>query len=188
MNTEQSADSGAHGVKWGLIIGAVYAVLVFIRYYFGYGNAIAFGLLTYLGFPVALVLLFISGRQLRKANGGYIEMRDLFKSLFISVLIFEAFYMLVTFIYLKFIRPDFFDKLIESTENLMIMTKRPQKEIDDVVSNFKQAQEQTKGIGILDILKTYLYSVGTTGLFALLFAFIIKRKPPAYERDNFLQP
>jgi hypothetical protein len=49
-------------------------------------------------------------------------------------------------------------------------------------------QQQSKGIGVFDIFKTYLYSVGTTGLFALLFAFIIKRKPPLYEQDNFLQP
>lgn len=188
MNTELTIKSGNHGVKWGLIIGAVYGALVFIRYYFGSGNMLGFGLLTYLGFPVALILLFISGRQLRTANGGYIEMRDVFKSMFISVLIFEAIYMLVTFIYLKYIEPTFFDKLIDSTENLMIAAKRPQKEIDDIVNNFKETQEQTKQAGIFDLLKTYLFSVSITGVFAFLFAFIIKRKPPVYKQDNFLQP
>jgi hypothetical protein len=188
MNTEQTVDSGVHGIKWGLIIGSVYAFLVFLRYYFGSGNVINFSLLTYVAFPLVLVLLFISGRQLRAANGGYIEMREAFKALFIAVLIFEAFYMLVTFVYLKYIDPDFFEKLRTSTEKLMIAAKTPQKDIDKMLSNLDQVQQQSKGIGVFDIFKTYLYSVGTTGLFALLFAFIIKRKPPLYEQDNFLQP
>lgn len=187
MNTGQSVDSGAHGMKWGLIIGAVYAFLVFLRYYFGSGNVINFSLLTYVGYPVALILLFISGRQLRTANGGYVEMREAFKAMFIAVLIFEAFYMLITFVYLKYIDPGFFEKLRDSTERLMIAAKTPQKDIDNMLSNLDQVQQQSKGVGVLDLIKTYLYSVGLTGLFALLFAFIIKRKPPLYEQDNFLQ-
>lgn len=188
MNTEQSVDSGSHGIKWGLIIGAVYAVLVLLRYYFGSGNVLAFSLLTYVGFPIVLVMLFLSGRQLRIANGGHIEMREAFKAMFISVLIFEAFYMAVTFVYLKYLDPHFFEKLRQSTEDLMIAAKTPQKDIDKMLSNLDQVQEQSKQVGVLDLLKTYLYSIGLTGLFALLFAFILKRKPPVFQQDNFLQP
>src|ERR671921_528226 len=135
MTTEPRVDVGAHGVKWGLIIGAVYAVLVFLRYYFGSGNVLSFSLLTYVGFPVVLILLFISGRLLRTANGGYIEMKDAFKGLFIAVLIFEAFYMLITFVYLKYIDPSFFEKLQESTERLMIAAKTPQRDVEKMMSN-----------------------------------------------------
>jgi hypothetical protein len=187
MNTEQTVDSGTHGLRWGLIIGVVYAFLVFLRYYFGSGNVLTFSLLTYVGFPIVLVLLFLCGRQLRIANGGYIEMREAFKTMFIAVLIFEAFYMLVTFVYLKYVDPNFFEKLRESTENLMIAAKTPQKDIDKMLGSLDQVQEQSKQVGVLDLFKTYLYSVGITGLFALLFAFIIKRKPPVFGKDEFLQ-
>jgi len=188
MNNETHVNTGAHGAKWGLIIGVVYAVLVFLRYYFGSGNVLAFSLLTYIGYPVVLVLLFLSGRYLRIANGGYIEMREAFKALFIAVLIFEFFYMVVTFVYLKYIDPNFFEKHPQSTENLMLAARTPQKDIDKMLGNLDQVREQSKQVGVLDLFKTYLYSVGITGLFALLFAFIIKRKPPVLRQDDFLQP
>ena len=187
MNTEQTVNSGSHGMRWGLIIGVVYAILVFLRYYVGSGNVLTFSLLTYVGYPIVLILLYICGRNLRTASGGYIEMREAFKTMFIAVLIFEAFYMMVTFIYLKYIDPTFFEKLRESTENLMISAKTPQKDIDKMLSSLDQVQEQSKQVGVLDLFKTYLYSVGITGLFALLFAFIIKRNPPAFREDQFLQ-
>lgn len=187
MNNDQTLNSGAHGIRWGLIIGGVYAILVFLRYYLGSGNVLTFSLMTYVGFPIVLVLLFLSGRQARIDNGGHIEMREAFKVMFIAVLIFEVFYMLVTFIYLKYIDPTFFEKLRDSTENLMIQAKTPQKDIDNMLGNLDQVQAQSKQIGVFDLIKTYLYSVGMTGLFAILFAFILKRKPPMFQEDNFNQ-
>lgn len=188
MNDEQTVNSGSHGLKWGLIIGAVYAVLVFLRYYFGAGNFLGFSAFTFIGFPVVLILLFISGRQLRTANGGYIEMREAFKAMFISVMVFEAFYIITTFIYLRYVDPAFFDKLRESTEKVMIAAKTPQGDIDKMLKNFDETQAQSKQGGVLDLFKSYLYTIGITGLFALLFAFILKRKPPIFRQDNFLQP
>lgn len=188
MNDEQTVNSGSHGVKWGLIIGAVYASLAFLRYYIGAGNFLGFSLFIFIGFPIVLILLFISGRQLRSANGGYIEMREVFKAMFISVMIFEALYLLTTFVYLRYIDPTFFDKLRESTEKLMIAAKTPQGDIDKMLKNLDDTQAQSKQVGPLDLFKTYLYTIGVTGLFALLFAFILKRKPPVFRQDNFLQP
>ena len=154
MNNEQTVNSGALGVRWGLIIGVVYALLVFLRYYLGSGNILSFSLLTYVGFPIVLILLFLCGRQARINNGGHIEMREAFKTMFIAVLIFEVFYMLVTFVYLKYIDPAFFEKLRESTENLMIQAKTPQKDIDNMLGNLDQVQAQSKQIGVFDLLKT----------------------------------
>lgn len=188
MNDEQTVNSGSHGIKWGLIIGAVYAVLVFLRYYIGAANIIGFSLFSFVGFPIVLILLFISGRKLRIANGGYIEMREVFKAMFISVMIFEAFYTLTTFIYLHYIDPVFFEKLRDSTEKMMIAAKTPQSDIDKMLKNFDQTQAQAKQGSVLDLFKSYLYTIGITGLFALLFAFILKRKPPVFHQDNFLQP
>lgn len=188
MNDAQTVNSGSHGVKWGLIIGAVYALLVFLRYYFGAGNFLGFSVFIFVGFPVVLILLFISGRQLRTANGGYIEMREAFKAMFISVMIFEAIYTLATFVYLRYIDPTFFDKLRESTEKIMIAAKSSQSDIDKMLKNLDETQAQSKQVGVFDLFKSYLYTIGITGLFALLFAFILKRKPPVFREDNFLQP
>ncbi len=187
MNNEQTVDSGAHGIRWGLIIGVVYAILVFLRYRLGTNNVMFFSILTFLGFIGTMILLFYSGWKLRQENGGWIEMREAFKAMFIAVLIFEAFFMAMTLVYLKYIDPNFFEKLRESTETMLLAANTPQGDIDNMLNNMDQLQTQYNQISVFDFLKTYLYSVGITGLFALLFAFILKRKPPVFNQDNFLQ-
>lgn len=188
MNYEHPVNSGAHGAKWGLLIGAVYAFFVVVRHSVGAKNPIYYSLFMVLGYAVVLVLLFFCGRQLRQKAGGYIEMKEVFKSMFIAVLILEAFFTAAYFIYLKYINPGFFDSFRTSTENLLIMTKRPQSEIDQLMDTMSQSKQQVLHSSVFDLLKNYLYYVGVTGLFALIFSFILKRNPPVFHQDNTFQP
>lgn len=184
MTNEQTVNSGTHGVKWGLIIGVVYAALVVLRHSLGARNPIYYSLLTVVGYVVMLILLYWSGRQLRNDAGGYIEMKEAFKGMFISVLIFEAIFTITYFVYLRYINPGFFDTFKTSSEAMLLTANRPQKEIDQLLTTMDQSKDQILHASVLDFLKTYLYYVGVTGLFALIFAFILKRKPPVFEQDN----
>lgn len=186
MNNEQEVSSSSHGIKWGLIIGAIYAALVFLRYGTGAGNPILFSMFTIIGYIAVLILLFYCGFQLRKQNGGWIEMKEAFKAMFIAVLIFEFIFSVATFIYLKYLDPSFFDKLKTSTETMLNAARQSQGEIDKVLEDMEMLSQQSKNMGVFDFLKTYLYYVGITGLFALIFSFIIKRKPNVFT-DNFPQ-
>lgn len=183
----QKADSGAHGIKWGLAIGGIYCLLLLLKYQAGAGNAILFGLVTVAGYVAVLVLLFFCGLTLRRKNGGAIEMREAFKAMFIAVLIFEFFFASFTFIYIKYLDPGFFPKLRNSTESLLVAAKQPQGKIDETLQQMDALAIQSRSLGLFDFLKSYLFYVGVTGLFALIYAFIIKRKPP-FQQDNFLQP
>jgi hypothetical protein len=180
----QNENSGSHGLKWGIIIGIVYCLLLFLRFNLGANNAGIFGMLTLLGFLTIIILLFVCGIKFRKRNGGYVEMKEAFKTMFIAVLIFEIFYSIFTVIYLRFIDPAFFDKFRVSTENLLLLGKQPQSQIDTILTGIDQWAEQSKKLNAFDFLKTYLYNVAVTGLFALIFAFIIKKKQP-FPNDNF---
>lgn len=187
MNNEQIANSGSHGVKWGLIIGVIYALLVYLRYYLGANNVLLFSGFTFVGFVVVMILLFYCGYKFRKDNGNWVEMKEAFKAMFIAVLIFEFFFSVMTFLYLKVIDPNFFDKLKTNTENLLIAAKQSQSQIDKTLSDMDKLATQSKEMGVMDFLKSYLFYVGVSGLFALIFAFIIKRKPPVFQEDNFIQ-
>lgn len=187
MNTEQTVDSGSHGIRWGLIIGVVYALFVVLRHSLGASNPFYYTAFAFLGYMVVLTLLFICGRQLRQKNGGWIEMKEVFKTMFIAVLIFEAFFAVTYFVYLKYVNPGFFDTFRANSENLLIAAKRSQKEIDQLTSTMDASKEQILHASVFDFLKSYLYAVGVTGLFALIFSFILKRQPPVAEQDNFLQ-
>lgn len=181
----QKANGATHGVNWGLIIGLVYCILLFVKYNFGSNNAAIFGLMTIVGYVVVLVLLLFCGLSLRKKNGGHIEMKEAFKTMFIAVLIFETFYAVFTFVYLKYIDPQFFEKLRLSSENLLISAGQPQAQIDKVLKDMDDLSVRSKELGIFDFLKSYLFYVGVTGLFALIYAFIIKRKPVFPAQENF---
>src|SRR5688500_16587410 len=92
-----------HGVKWGLIISVVYCAFLYMRYQVGETSPMIFGGLAFVGFVIVLVLMLVSGFQLRKKLGGFIELKQAFKALFIAVLIFELAYAIFNFIYLKYI-------------------------------------------------------------------------------------
>jgi amino acid transporter len=188
MNTEQTVNSGSHGLKWGLIISVVYAILLFLRFYFGASSFLAFFGLTFVGYAVVLILTFICGYRLRRDNGGWIEMKEVFKSMFIAVLVYEFVYMLFTFVYLKYVDPTFFDKLRASTEDILQAVKQPQSDTNKILNNIDLMKDQAKNMGTFDFIRSYLTYVGITGLFALLFSFILKRKPPVLREDNFYQP
>lgn len=187
MNTEQTVNSSSHGLKWGLIISVAYAILLFLRFYLGASSFLYFFGLTFIGYCTALGLLFVCGYRHRKENGGWVEMKEVFKSMFIAVLVFELLYILFTFVYLKYIDPTFFDKLRVSTEEVLNAVKQPQSDTDKILNNIDIMKDQAKNMGAFDFIRSYLTYVGVTGLFALLFAFLLKRQPPAYREENFLQ-
>jgi hypothetical protein len=183
----QKESNIAFGVKWGIIIGIVYTILLLLRYSTGASNPIMLGLWAFVGYCIVLIMLLVSGFQLRKKNGGFIEMKEAFKILFLSVLIFELFYALFNFIYLKYVNPDFFQRLKDSTEALLQKSNQPQEKIDEMLQ--KMDEQAAANMKLVDVLKSYLISISISGVFALIFALIIrKRKDPfTTQQDNFLQ-
>jgi hypothetical protein len=187
MNNEQPLNTAAHGVRWGFLIGVIYAVFVILRHSVGGANPIYYSMLMFVSFFVVLILLFLCGSKLRKQHGGYIEMKEVFKAMFIAVLIFELFFTITYFVYLRYINPGFFDSFMTNSEELLLQAKRPQSEIDQLMKTIGDSKEQMRQSSVFDFLKTYLYYVGITGLFAIIFSFILKRKPPVFGEDNFIQ-
>ncbi len=173
-----------HGLKWGLIISVVYCIFLFLRYEMGESNPLIFSGLAFVGYVIILVLMLVSGFQIRKQLGGYIELQQAFKAIFIAVLIFELAYAIFNFIYLKYINPDFFLHLRDSTERMLTEAGQSQSEIDKVLNSIDV--DAPRKMGVFDVLKSYLVGVAITGALAFLMALIIKKKPDAYMQKDFL--
>jgi hypothetical protein len=176
-----------HAVKWGIIIGLVYCVLLWLRYSMGSENLIMLGVWSFVGFVIVIILLVISGIQLRKKQGGFIEFKDIFKYLFITVLIYEAFYAIFNFIYIKYVDPEFFTKLKVSMEELLTKTNQPQDEIDKQIEKMDKDAAAATTIG--GLIKSYLISIAISGTCALIIAAILKKKkdPFLVEQESNLQ-
>ena len=171
-----------HGVKWGLIISVVYCAFLYMRYQVGETSPMIFGGLAFVGFVIVLVLMLISGFQLRKKLGGFIELKQAFKALFIAVLIFELAYAIFNFIYLKYINPDFFVNFRDATERMLTEMNSPQSDIDKMINSIDV--DAPRKMGIFDVLKSYLLWVAITGALAFLMALIIKKKPDVYTQNR----
>jgi hypothetical protein len=179
----QNETNVSHGLKWGVIIGIVYCVFLFLRYTLGGTNPLLLGLWTSIGYLVVLILLFISGTMRRKQLGGYIEMKDAFQAMFIAVLGFEFFYMAFNFLYLKFINPNFFQNLKDSVEAYMIKNNVDQNQIDKTLENFDTQAAKNMNLG--SSLLSLAFSVAMSGVFAMIFALIIKRKREPFADSSF---
>lgn len=173
-----------HGLKWGLYIGLVYAILLILRFKAGGSDMMLATAFTVGGYLVILMLLLISAFQLRKALGGYILMKDAFKGMFVSIFVFELVYIIVTQIYVRYIDPLYLkhaaDAAVAFVQEQSEKLNWNQKQIDEQVQQIRQGESLPS---FVDLLKTYLISVTMTGIFGLIFAFIVKRQPQRF--DNF---
>jgi len=170
------------GVKLGIIIGLFYIAIIYLRYSQGAKNPIMFALIATIGFITALVLMFIAALQRRKAYGGYIELKDIFQTLFVTVLIFELFYTIFNFVYLKAIDPNFFQKFKEATENMMLKQGMSQEKVDEQMG--KLDTDPAKAASASSIIINYLWSVAVSGVFALIISLIVRKKRPPFTNDQ----
>jgi riboflavin transporter FmnP len=169
-----------HGLKWGVIIGIVYTLFLFLRYYLGAENPVLLGVFTFTGYLVVLILLLVSGFQRRKLSGGYITLKDAFQTMFVSVIVFELFFAIFNYIYLQYINPDFFVSMKNSLEEMMTRSNIDQDRIDEMLE--KMDTDAAKELGFVSSLKSFAFSLVISGIFALIFALIIRRK-----KDVFLE-
>jgi hypothetical protein len=170
------------GVKWGIIIGLLYIAFIFLRYNQGVKNPILFVAFAAIGFISVLILLFVTGLQRRKLSGGYIDLKDIFQTLFITVLVLELFYTLFNFIYLKAIDPDFFQKFKDASERMALEQGMSQKKIDEQLDKVDVNTASKLSAGTIII--QYLYNVAVTGVFAMIIGLIIRRKRPPFQNDQ----
>lgn len=170
------------GVTYGVIIGLLYVLMLFFRWSIA-TNLIKFGLYTFLGYLVILGLLFYEAYQRRKMNDGFISLKDLFQTLFISVLIFELLYSIYTFIHLTYVDPTVGDRMRAGMEEMF--DKMGDKMSDaDKEKALERMGDIKKATELPQMIKSYLSSVAISGIFALIISAIVKKKKPVFEEVN----
>jgi len=168
------------GIQYGIITGIVYIVLLFIRYRFTDLNTNYIGILAIISYLVILVMFLVTGIMRRKQLGGFAEMKVIFQSIFIAILITELCYVVFNWIYLKYVDPGFWEKLRTASLELLKKANIPQDQIDEQMKGFKDADQLTKPMGLI---KGYGSSVVIDSIFGLLFASLLRKKPTVIASD-----
>lgn len=176
MNKELNTQTG---ISFGVLIGMVYAILLYIRW--GYAdNFILYGTMAFVSFLVVLGLMFWEAFQRRKASGGYVDLKNLFQTLFISVLLFELFYAAYNFIHLKYIDPTVIERMkagmLRMLDNAGTQISEQQRE-----DSLKRFNEMEKALQWGQVVKSYFISVAISGFFAFIVALIMRRSNPQGE-------
>ena len=163
------------GVRFGLLTGLIYVLLLFLRYYLSSSNPIFIGVLAVISYLIILMLFLFTGMARRKELGGYGEIREIFQSIFIAILITELCYVIFNLIYFKYIDPAFWEKFRAASLTFMEKAGMAQHEIDERMKSLKDLGQQTNPMGLI---KGFGTSVVMDSIFGLIFAALLRKKRP----------
>ena len=152
------------GVTFGVVIGLIYVILLFVRW-MSAESIIRFGLLAAVNYVLVLGLLVYEAIYRRKQEGGFISLKDVFQTLFISVLIFELFYAVYNFVYLKYIDPEVINRMKEAMKEMMEKFKVPD---DDMQKSMQKFDEFDNATQLGQVIKGYFTGVAISGVCAFI--------------------
>ena len=96
---DKKSNNVKNGLMFGLIVGLVYCVSIFLRYNMLSMGPIMVGVIAFVFYLVVIGLLVFCGVKRRKELGGFISLKDAFQTIFVAVLIGELIYLIFNFIY-----------------------------------------------------------------------------------------
>ncbi len=174
-----------NGLLFGVIIGLVYCVSIYLRYNLSSG-IILVAVITFLFYLLVLGLVFYCGIKRRKELGGFITLKDAFQTIFIAILVAEFIYVVFNIIYLKFIDPGYFDKFMASMETFFEKTIKDETKRDEALEKFRERMDdqKNKGLTFKGIASSYLISVAITGVFGFLASLIIRKNKPVFNLED----
>jgi FlaA1/EpsC-like NDP-sugar epimerase len=168
------------GVRYGLIAGFVYAILLFLRYTFFANSLISLGIFAIISYIIILILFLLTGMARKKELLGYADFKDIFQSIFIAILITELIYVIFNAVYLKYVDTSFFDNLKLSTRNILEKSGLNQDQIDDRMKGFDDVNKQLMPIGLIKGFGTWVIIDSIIGM---IYASILRKK-----KDIFQEP
>lgn len=169
-------------LTYGLLLAIIIIIINTIENMFLLGNFFAFYGAKVAGFIIFVVLMGVFSAQIRKAQGGYIEFKEVFRYIFIMILISELLYFIYTFIYFKYIDPHFLDKMKQATIDWMDKHNAPSDQIDKTADSFdQQIKEANKSLQLGKTALNYLSFVVLDSLFGLIVAAIVKKPRPMFD-------
>lgn len=176
---EQDFNRFALPVRWGIIISILLIFITTIHgmFFLESMGMMGVGIISFLSFVIAMVLLLVMATQQRKAMGSYITFKEAFSAIFVSILIICVITNIYTYAYTNWIDPDYTEKVKNITVTFS-GNMGGEEAANQAADQFdKQMDEKNSISSILLGLATtiILYS-----LFGFIIAAIVKRKKPAH--------
>ena len=176
MNVNTPASKYTIGLRFGILTGAIYFILLFCRFKFFSSNPRSFVLSAVFSYLVILMMYLITAIARKKELGGYGGMKEIFTSVFIVILITELVYIIFNLVFFKWVDPAFWQNFQTSTLISLRKSQVPTEQIEQQMKSFKDMENQSS---TGNLIKGYGISVIIDCLFGLIFAIILRKQNPA---------
>jgi hypothetical protein len=164
-------------VNYGLLTGLIYLVITSAAN-LTVANMIMFYVVKLIGYILYFVIIGIFAARIRKANGGYIEFKEIFGAVFIMILIVATISYAYSFLYMFVIDPHFMEKIKAASLNFMENVKAPEAKIDETAKKFDTQMEESKHFSFKTNVLTLFGAYLLDSLFGLIVCAIVKRSRP----------
>jgi Protein of unknown function (DUF4199) len=167
------------GLRYGFITGLLYIILLFGRFKFFSSNPRYFVLSAVVSYLIILMMYLFTAISRRNELGGYADMKEIFTSVFIVILITELLYLIFNLVYFKIVDPGFWENFQASTRTKLQMAHIPAEQIEQQMKSFKDMEAQSSPG---NLIKGYGISVVIDSVFGLIFAIILRKPNPPIKK------
>lgn len=174
MPYETEPKKFGQGLKFGIIAGVIYILLLLIRYLFFGGNPMIFTGTMFVSYLIILFFFFQAGLARRKEKGGYADIKDIFSNIFIAIVITEFCYGAFNYIYLNYIDPGFYTHFLESTLNYVRQMGGSEEAINQQIEKMQSERDQSKMFS--NALLGFATWVIIDSIIGLIFALVLKKE------------
>lgn len=175
---ETASSKFGTGIKFGLIAGAVYVLLILIRYLFFNSNPMVFTGAIFVSYLIVLFFYVQAAMAKRKELGGYASIKELFTTVFMVVLISEIFYAVFNYVYLNFIDPEFYTHYLQSTVEYMRSNGVNAEILNVQIEKLQDQREQMKSIS--NNLLGLATWVIIDSIIGLIICLVMKKDKPVF--------
>lgn len=184
IKMDSKKGSSVIGIKFGLTAAIVYILCLYIKFRLFDASLMSFSLAATAGYIFFIILCVIAALTRKKQLGGYIDIKDLFQTIFLVIIIAECFYAAFNYIYLTYVDPAFFDRLADNTRKWGAQTGRANEQLEELVKSIKAQKGTTIGAVLLGLAR----SVVLDAIIGIIIAFALKKPQQVSEADLDRKP
>jgi hypothetical protein len=164
------------GLRYGFITGLLYFILLFCRYKLFSSNPRYFVLSAVVSYFIILMMYLSTAVARKKELGGYADLKEMFTSVFIVILLTELVYIIFNLLYFEVVDPSFWKNFQTSTLIQLEKIQTPKEQIEQQMKNFQDMEKQSSPG---NLIKGYGISVVIDSVFGLIFAITLRKQKPA---------
>ena len=179
MENITSAERNKMAITYGLLLALIYLVIT-SAVNIVITNMMLFYTLKTAGYILYFIIIGIFAARIRKANGGFVEFKEVFGAVFIILVIAGLISFIFNYIYMLYIDPHYMDKIRQSTITFMEKLKTPADKMDEALKKFDEQVAESKTFHLGRNLMNYLQGLRFDCLFGLIVCAIVKKKRPMF--------